>query len=79
MITTIQLHADVKEALNRMKKTPRESYEDIIVRMMKMINKNKKEHEKLMKEGCIVMAEESKKLAEEWMEVSTSADWEWKK
>jgi predicted CopG family antitoxin len=78
MITSIQIHKDVKQALYRMKTSPRESYEDIIVRMMKIINNNKKDHEKLMKEGCIAMADESKKLAEEWLEVSTNADWEWK-
>lgn len=41
MITTIQLHDKVKKALNKLKKTDKESYEEIIVKMRHTIkNKN---------------------------------------
>jgi predicted CopG family antitoxin len=66
MITTIQLNDDVKKALNRMKETGKETYEEIIVKMMQTIEEEKRNQTKLLIEGCKEMANESLKIAKEW-------------
>ena len=66
MITTIQLDTKVKTALDKMKK-PRETYEDVIARMIKGIQL--KQDEALMKEGYLEMAQESLSIAREWGEI----------
>ena len=42
MITTIQLNENVKKALDRIKETNKETYEKVIVRMMKQIEEKKR-------------------------------------
>ena len=66
MITTIQLNDDVKKALNRMKETGKETYEEIIVKMMQTIEEEKRNQTKLLIEGCKEMTNESLKIAKEW-------------
>lgn len=75
MVTTIQLRDDVKEALNKMKKNNRESYEDIIVRMMQIIEKHKREEIELLIEGCKEMAEENLRITKEWSATDNQLDW----
>lgn len=65
MVTTIQLNEDVKRALDRMK-TNKETYEEVIIALMKCAERNKKEREQLLIEGYKEMAEESLKIAKEW-------------
>jgi hypothetical protein len=65
MVTTIQLNENVKRALDRMKSN-KETYEDIIVALMKCAEKNKKEQEQLLIEECKVMADENLKIVKEW-------------
>ena len=77
MITTIQLNHEVKEALNRMKETGKESYEEIILKMMQIIEEQKRKHEELMIEGCKEMEEESLKIAKEFEATEDFRDWEW--
>ncbi len=65
MVTTIQLNENVKKALDRMKSN-KETYEDVIVNLMKTAEKTKKEQEELLIENYKEMAEESLKIAKEW-------------
>ena len=65
MVTTIQLNENVKNALDRMK-TGRETYEEVILNLMKIAEKCKREQEELLIEGCKVMAEESLKITKEF-------------
>jgi predicted CopG family antitoxin len=65
MVTSIQLNENVKNALDRMKSN-KETYEDVILNLMKIANKCKREQKELMIEGCKEMAEESLKIAKEW-------------
>ena len=46
MITTIQLNQKVKEALNRMKENERETYEEIILKIIHAVEKQKRNQKK---------------------------------
>lgn len=75
MVTTIQLNENVKKALDRMKSN-KETYEDVILNLMKIAEKCKREQEELMIEGCKVMAEESLRITKEWETTDATLDWE---
>src|SRR3989339_426317 len=51
MVTTIQLNENVKNALDRLK-TNKETYEEIILKLMQIAEKQKREQEELLIEGC---------------------------
>ncbi|MBU0760598.1 MAG: hypothetical protein KJ600_05795 [Nanoarchaeota archaeon] len=76
MVTTIQLNEDVKKSLERMKQV-RETYEDVIARIISQLNEQKRKHEELMIEGCKEMAEESLKITKEFEQADAEIDWEW--
>ena len=65
MITTIQLNENVKNALDRLK-TNKETYEQVILNLMKIAERYRREQKQLMIEGCKEMAEESLRIAKEW-------------
>ena len=77
MVTTIQLNENVKKSLDRMK-TKNETYEDVIVKMMKLLEEQKRKHIKLMIEGAKETAEESLKITKEFETIEEDFDWEWK-
>jgi len=77
MVTTIQLNENVKLALDRMK-DGRESYEQVILNLMKIAEKCKREQEELLIEGCKVMAKDMIEINKEWEAVDSDIDWEWK-
>jgi len=76
MITTIQLHEDVKKSLDRLK-GDRQTYEDVILNLIDMEERHKREQEKLLVEGCKIMAEENLKIAKEFEAIEDLYDWEW--
>jgi predicted RecB family endonuclease len=57
MVTTIQLNESVKNALDRLK-TNKETYEQVILNLMKTAEKCKREEEQLLIEGCKIMAKD---------------------
>ncbi|MAF50605.1 MAG: hypothetical protein CMH64_00785 [Nanoarchaeota archaeon] len=65
MITTIQIHEKVKSELESIKK-PKETYEDVIVRLIDSEEKQKREQEKLLIEGCKEMAKDMLEINKEW-------------
>ena len=65
MVTTIQLNEDVKKALERMKSS-KETYEEVIVNLMKFSEEQKRKQKELLIEGCKEMVGESLKVAKEW-------------
>ena len=65
MVTSIQLNEDVKKTLDRMK-SAKETYEDIIVNLIKSVEEQKKNQEDLLIEGCKEMYEDMLKIAKEW-------------
>ncbi|MFH1445147.1 MAG: antitoxin VapB family protein [Nanoarchaeota archaeon] len=76
MVTTIQLNEDVKKALDRMK-SDKETYEQVILNLMKIAEKCKREKEQLLIEGCKVMAKESLKVTREFEAIENLDEWEW--
>lgn len=74
MITTIQIHKEVKDQLDRLKESKKESYEDVILKLIYETEKRKRYDKKLMIEGAKEMAEESLKIVKEWE--STDLDWD---
>ncbi|MEK6875233.1 MAG: hypothetical protein AABX30_00960 [Nanoarchaeota archaeon] len=77
MVTTIQLNENVKNALDRLKSN-KETYEDIIVKMINQIDEQKRKHIELMIEGAKETAEESLKITKEFEAIEEDFDWEWK-
>ena len=65
MITTIQLNENVKKELDRLKSS-KETYEQVILGLMKTSEEQKRKQEELLIEGCKVMAEDSLRIAKEW-------------
>lgn len=76
MVTTIQLNENVKNALDRLKSN-KETYEEVIINLMKIAEKHKREQEQLLIEGCKLMAEESLKITKEFEAIENLDDWEW--
>lgn len=66
MRTTIQVQKSLKSELDELKASPRETYEDIIVRLISLLKQREIENIKLMSEGYEEMAEDSRKIVEEW-------------
>lgn len=75
MVTTIQLNENVKSALDRLKSN-KETYEEVILSLMKTAEKCKREQEQLLIEGYKEMAEESLRIAKEWESTDATLDWE---
>ncbi len=65
MITTIQLNESVKKALTKLK-SDRETYEEVIVKMMKQIEEQKRKQREFLIEGCKEMYDDMLKTSKEW-------------
>jgi predicted CopG family antitoxin len=76
MVTTIQLNENVKSALDRLKSN-KETYEEVIITLMKIAEKCKREQEQLLIEGYKEMAEESLKITREFEAIEEDFDWKW--
>ena len=76
MITTIQLNDQTKNSLSKIKQQG-ETYEALIIRMMQLLEQQKREQEELMIEGCKEMAEENLKITKEFEAIEDFGDWEW--
>ena len=77
MVTTIQLNDNVKRELDRMK-VGRQTYEEVILSLMKTVEEQKRKHVELMIEGAKETAKESLKIAKEFEAIEEDFDWEWK-
>ena len=76
MVTTIQLNENVKNVLNKMK-TNKETYEEIILNLIKTAEEHKREKKHLLIEGYKEMAEENLKITKEFEAIEEDFDWEW--
>jgi len=66
MISTIQLSNKVKETLASYKSSPKESYEEVILNLIRLAEIQKRKQKELLIEGYKEMAEEDLRLAREW-------------
>lgn len=69
MVTTIQIHEEVKQELDKLKESSRDSYEDIIIKILTQIEKQKGRQEALLAQGYKEMAEESLRICKEFEHV----------
>lgn len=76
MVTTIQLNENVKIELDKLKKG-KNTYEEVILDLMKIAEQHKRENEELLIEGCKVMAEENLKITKEFEAIEDLDKWEW--
>jgi predicted CopG family antitoxin len=76
MVTTIQLNENVKRILDRLK-TSKETYEEVILNMIKTVEEQKRKQEELLIEGCKEMAEENLKITKEFEVIENLDNWEW--
>ncbi len=76
MITTIQLHEETKQELDIVKRD-KESYEDLIIRLLEAEDKQKRMDKKLIIKGYKKMAKESLRITKEWEATDKDLDWEW--
>ena len=74
MVTTIQLHEDIKFALSKMKRSANETYEEVIIRLIKMVNQEKKNKEILLRQGYKEMADLNTQINNEWSSADTGWD-----
>jgi len=76
MVTTIQLNEGVKRTLKGLK-TGKETYEQIILELIRNAEESKRKQEELMIEGCKEMYEENLKIAKEFEAIEDLDNWEW--
>ncbi|MGC9309492.1 MAG: hypothetical protein ACP5D2_02230 [Candidatus Nanoarchaeia archaeon] len=76
MITTIQLNENVKKALDRLKSN-KQTYEEVILNLMKEVDNCKREQENLLIEGCKEMADENLAITKEFESIEDLNKWEW--
>jgi predicted CopG family antitoxin len=72
-ITTIQIRKSVKRELDKLK-SRKESYEDLILSLVNVLEKQRRQQSKLLVEGYKETAEESKRVSKEWS--STNINWD---
>ena len=72
MITTIQIHENVKKALDKLKED-KESYEEVILKLMEKTEMERRKNKELLIEGYKEMAQDSLNINEEW----SNADVNW--
>jgi len=77
MITTIQIDDAVKKALERMKESSKESYEDVVVKLISEKELAWRRQEELLIEGCMEMAEENLKITREFEAIEDLKNWQW--
>ena len=69
--TTIQIHEKSKRELDKLKEYSRETYEDVIIKLIDMFKSQRVAQLKRMAEGYKEMAEDSKKIVREWSTTET--------
>jgi len=77
MVTTIQLGENVKRELERMKESSSETYEEVILTLIKTAEEMKRCQRELLIEGCKEMASDSLRITKEWEKTDSTLDWEW--
>ena len=78
MVTTIQVSDKLKNTLSLMKESSSQSYEQVILQIIRTLEEQKRKHVDLMIEGAKETAEESLKITREFEAIEEDFDWEWK-
>jgi len=75
-ITTIQIRENVKNELDKMK-SRNQTYEEVIINLMKFVDQCKRQEKELLIEGCRVMAKDNLMVTKEWEATDNKIDWKW--
>ena len=75
-ITTIQIRENVKNELDKMK-SRNQTYEEVIINLMKFVDQCKRQEKELLIEGCRVMAKDNLRVTKEWEATDNKIDWKW--
>ena len=73
MLTTIQIHEDVKKQLLGFRIKTKETYEQVIINLMDIAKKNKAKDKDLLKQGYFEMAKDASLINDEYS--ATNEDW----
>lgn len=79
-MTTIQVTPEFKKYLESLKESPKQTYQDVIEKALKKSYPKKlTPQEELLKEGYLAMAQENKKISEEFKDIDAEnfPDEEW--
>jgi predicted CopG family antitoxin len=76
MVTTIQLNETVKNQLDKLKKD-RETYEEVIINLVRLGDKINRRQESLLIEGCREMASENLRITKQFEGIEDLSGWEW--
>ena len=74
MVTTIQLNENVKERLDKFKDSAKQTYEEIILQLMRFVEMYRRKQRELLIEECKEMKEDITKINKEW--AVADLDWE---
>ena len=74
MVTTIQLTETTKQELNNFKTKNSETYEDVILKLIKSEKHSKIKMKQLLKEGYLEMAGDLKQIEKDWSK--TGEEWD---
>lgn len=74
MVTTIQLRENVKDELDRLKESGKETYEEVILNLVKTAEQCKRGQKAVLVDGYKEMAKESLSISKEWS--AADKDWE---
>jgi len=77
MITSIQIHENVKNELDRLKEG-KQTYEEVIINIIRLVEQQKRMQKALLIEGYKEMAQESLKITKEFEPLEKELEWEWK-
>ena len=75
MVKVIELSEAVKKQLDKMKESNKETYEYVIIKMLDLIDEQKRQNMELMIEGAKETAEESLKITKEFEAIENLDDW----
>jgi len=74
MRTTIQVHEALKQEIQSFREHSRETYEDILKRLIQMVRLQETSKNKDLVSGYEEMAEDSKKIAKVWAVTETDLE-----
>lgn len=77
MTSTIQLSNKVKETLALYKISTRDSYEDVIVRLIEEKKRKARYDEEMIKKACLITAGDDLQICKELSGVDLDGDSEW--
>ena len=75
MVTTIQINENDKEELDNLKSN-KETYEQVILNLLKIAQECERKKKTLLIEGCKVMVEENLKITKEFEGIENPDEWE---